>query len=46
MFFNRGNYSRPKRSRAKWCMSVIPALRKLRQEDLKFKARVGYIVRF
>jgi hypothetical protein len=26
-------------------MSVIPALRKLRQEDQKFKASLGYIVR-
>jgi hypothetical protein len=24
---------------------IIPALRRLRQEDLKFKARLGYIVR-
>jgi hypothetical protein len=26
-------------------MTVIPALRRLRQEDLKFKASLGYIAR-
>jgi hypothetical protein len=29
-------------SRAWWYIPVIPALRKLRQEDHKFDARLGY----
>jgi ubiquinone/menaquinone biosynthesis C-methylase UbiE len=28
-----------------WCMSIIPTLGRLRQEDYKFKAGLGYIVR-
>jgi hypothetical protein len=28
-----------------WCMPVIPALRRLRQEDLKFETRKGNIER-
>jgi hypothetical protein len=28
-----------------WCTPVIPALRRLRQEDCEFKANLGYIVR-
>jgi hypothetical protein len=28
-----------------WCTLVIPALGKLRQEDQRFKASLGYIVR-
>jgi hypothetical protein len=27
-------------------MSVIPEIRRLRQENYKFKANLGYIVRF
>jgi hypothetical protein len=27
-----------------WCTPVIPAFGRLRQEDLEFKANVGYIV--
>jgi hypothetical protein len=26
-----------------WCMSIIPALGRLRQEDHKFKVSLGYI---
>jgi hypothetical protein len=29
--------------RAWWCTTVIPALGRLRQEDLEFKASLGYI---
>jgi hypothetical protein len=32
-------------SQAWWLMPVIPALRRLRQEDQEFEIRVGYIVR-
>jgi hypothetical protein len=32
-------------SQAWWCILIIPALRRLRQEDLEFKASQGYIVR-
>jgi hypothetical protein len=28
-----------------WCMSVIPALKRLREEDPKFQASLGYIAR-
>jgi hypothetical protein len=28
-----------------WCMPVIPALLRLRQEDHKFKTSLGYIAR-
>jgi hypothetical protein len=28
-----------------WHTPIIPALRRLRQEDLEFKASLGYIVR-
>jgi hypothetical protein len=28
-----------------WCISVIPALRRQRQEDLEFKASLGWKVR-
>jgi hypothetical protein len=31
------------RSLAWWCMPVIPAFRRLRQEDDEFKASLGYI---
>jgi hypothetical protein len=31
------------RCEAWWCIPVIPALRKLRQKDCEFKARLGYI---
>jgi hypothetical protein len=27
----------------RWCTTVIPALRMLRQEDLDFEASLGYI---
>jgi hypothetical protein len=30
---------------AQWLIPVIPALRRLRQEDLEFRANMGYIVR-
>jgi hypothetical protein len=29
----------------RWYIPVIPALRRLKQKDLKFKASLGYIVR-
>jgi hypothetical protein len=29
-------------NRAWWFMTVIPALRRLKQKDLKFKASLGY----
>lgn len=30
-----------------WCISLVPAVRRLRQEDcLKFQASLGYIVKF
>jgi hypothetical protein len=35
-FFLKGN-------QAWWCTPVIPALRRLRQEDHEFKASLGYI---
>jgi hypothetical protein len=28
-----------------WCIHIIPALQKLRQEDPRFKASLGYILR-
>jgi hypothetical protein len=28
-----------------WCMAVIPALGRTRQEDQEFKANLGYIAR-
>jgi hypothetical protein len=28
-----------------WCMPIIPALGRLRQEDLKFESSLGYVVR-
>jgi hypothetical protein len=34
-----------KRSQACWHMPVIPTLGRLRQEDHKFKASLGYIAR-
>jgi hypothetical protein len=33
-----------KLSRIWWYTPVIPALRRLRQEDLKFQARLGYLM--
>jgi hypothetical protein len=33
------------RKKVSWCASVIPALGRLRQEDLEFKSRLGYIAR-
>jgi hypothetical protein len=35
----------PNQSQAWWYMSVIPALRRQRQEDNEFKASVGYTMR-
>jgi hypothetical protein len=32
------------KGQAWWCISVIPELGRLRQEDLKFEARVSYMV--
>jgi hypothetical protein len=32
-------------SLAWWCTAVIPALRRLRQEDLRFEASLGYTPR-
>jgi hypothetical protein len=29
----------------KWCIPVIPILKKLRQEDQKFQASLGYTLR-
>jgi hypothetical protein len=34
---------RPLKSWSWWCMSIIPAPRKMRQEDHEFKASLGYI---
>jgi hypothetical protein len=34
-----------KRNWVWWCTSTIFALKRLRQEDLKFDASLGYIVR-
>jgi hypothetical protein len=34
------------RSQAQLCTPGIPALRRLSQEDFKFKANLGYIVRW
>jgi hypothetical protein len=36
---------RETQSQAEWCPPVIPALRKLRQENWEFKASLGYIAR-
>jgi hypothetical protein len=33
------------RSLAWWCMPVIPALRRWRQEGLQFQARIGFTAR-
>jgi hypothetical protein len=32
-------------SQTKWCIPVLPALRKMRKKDLKFKASLGYVPR-
>jgi hypothetical protein len=32
-------------NRIQWHIPIIPALRRLMQEDSKFKANLGYIVR-
>jgi hypothetical protein len=32
-------------SQAWWCTPILPALRRLRQEDWKFKDSLGYITR-
>jgi hypothetical protein len=29
---------------ARWCMPINPAFRRLKQEDLKFRASLGYTV--
>lgn len=40
------NYIIPFKSQAWWLMPIIPALKRLRQEDChKFKVKLGYIVR-
>jgi hypothetical protein len=39
---NTDEYSK---SLAWWCIPVIPALEKQRQEDQKFETSLGYIVR-
>jgi hypothetical protein len=39
------SFSKRKRSQVCWYMPIIPALGKLKQEDCKVKARLGYIVR-
>jgi hypothetical protein len=36
---------KPTRSQAWWCRPVIPALKTLRQEDLKFQASLDYKLR-
>jgi hypothetical protein len=40
-----GNKNKKHRSWEQWCMPIIPALRRLIQEDCKFKVSLSYIVR-
>jgi hypothetical protein len=35
----------PKLDQTWWYMPVIPALRKLKKEDLQFEASLGYVAR-
>jgi hypothetical protein len=39
------NFLKKYSSQTFWYIAVIPALRRLKQEDLKFEAILGYIVR-
>jgi hypothetical protein len=43
---NQGDFKKVVNSgQAEWYTSVIPALRRLRQENFNFKASLGYIAR-